>query len=94
MELSQDLGQITVTIVVRLLGAGGALLIGRALAGLARRWAMRSLEKAGLTPSLITLLTTLGFQKDIAERAMQGHDKAGVVIHRPQQEVHLVSAQH
>ncbi len=61
MELQQDLGQIVMAIVFRLLGAAVALLIGRALAGLARRWMSRSLEKAGLTPSLITLLTTLSY---------------------------------
>jgi hypothetical protein len=93
IELSEDLRQIVMAIVPRLLGAGVVLLIVRALAGLAHRWPTRSLEKAGLTPSLVTLLTTLGFQKDIAERAMQGFDKAGIVIPRPQQEVHLVNCQ-
>ena len=61
MDLSQDLGQIVTTIVLHLLAAGVALLIGRALASLTRRWMTRSLEKAGLTPSLITLLTTLSY---------------------------------
>jgi small conductance mechanosensitive channel len=56
---SLDVGELILQILLKLLGAAVILVIGRGLAGLSRRWLNRSLEKAGLTPSLISLLVTL-----------------------------------
>lgn len=62
MDLSSiDWGQLIVELLIRLAGVAITLIIGRALAGFARRWVNRSLVKAGLTPSLVTLITTLSY---------------------------------
>lgn len=62
MDLSSlDLGRLLGEILLHLIGAAVTLLIGRALAGLVRRWMTRSLQKTRLTPSLMTLLTTLSY---------------------------------
>ena len=57
---------------------------------------VRKLEESSVELAAWPFVPTrvyLGFQKDIAERAKQGFDKAGVAIPRPQQEVHLVNVQ-
>jgi small conductance mechanosensitive channel len=57
----EELIQNVLPILIRLLGAAVTLIIGRWLAGLSRRWMNRSLQKAGLTPSLITLFDTVTY---------------------------------
>lgn len=61
---------ILLPIALRLLGAASALLIGRWLAGLSRRWLDRSLRGAGLTPSIITLVVTLTYYGILLVAAM------------------------
>ena len=56
---SIELSEVVLSILLKLLAVAVTLIIGRALAGLSRRWLTRSLQKAGLTPSLNTLLVTL-----------------------------------
>jgi small conductance mechanosensitive channel len=58
---SVELSEIIIEIGIRLLGVAITLVIGRSLAGLAKRWMSRSLQKIGLTPSLITLMITVTY---------------------------------
>jgi small-conductance mechanosensitive channel len=84
IDTSQELGQITIPILARLLGAAVTLIIGRGLANLIRRW---------MGWLFVPISDFLSFQSDIAWRVKQGFDESGVVIPRPQQEVHLVKVQ-
>ena len=60
-SLDIDLGELILQILLKLLSVVVIFLIGRGLAGLSRRWLTSSLQKAGLTPSLISLLVTLSY---------------------------------
>lgn len=59
--LAEILRTIVIPFAVRALLALLVLFVGRWIAGNSQRWARASLQKTGLTPSLVTLITALSY---------------------------------
>src|SRR5262245_46990530 len=59
--LTEVLQTIVIPFAVRALLALLVLFVGRWIAGNIQRWARTSLQKTGLTPSLVTLITALSY---------------------------------